>query len=202
MPAMDPQPFLKLAFILGIIAEILIRNPYKNAISRNKIKDRRVDSAEKLELLLLFVAGYLIPALYIFTPWLNFANYRLPDWAGLAGVIMLTAAVYIFWRAHVDLGLNWSPSLEMREQHTLITHGVYSRIRHPMYASQWLWVIAQPLLLQNWIAGFLGVVAFAPLYFLRVPREEQMMLDHFGDEYRRYMDQSGRVMPPLVRRAN
>jgi hypothetical protein len=46
-----------------------------------------------------------------------------------------------------------------------------------MYASMWLWGIGQALVLQNWIAGWAGLVSFAPLYLLRVPREEQMMLE-------------------------
>jgi protein-S-isoprenylcysteine O-methyltransferase Ste14 len=80
---------------------------------------------------------------------------------------------------------------------TLITHGVYRTIRHPMYASGSLLSLAQALLLQNWVAGPAGVVAFLPLYFVRVPREEQMMLDHFGDDYRSYAAQTGRIVPRL-----
>jgi protein-S-isoprenylcysteine O-methyltransferase Ste14 len=53
--------------------------------------------------------------------------------------------------------------------------------------------------LQNWIAGWAGLVSFAPLYLLRVPREEQMMLDEFGGWYRAYMDRTGRVVPRLER---
>ncbi len=192
---MDAQLVFKIVYIVGIIAEIIIRAPIRAAARKNKISDSRIDWRERSELLLLFVGGYLVPAIYILTPWLDFANYRLPDWAGWLGVVIFIVAIFVFWKAHQDLGVNWSPSLELREDHTLITRGIYASIRHPMYASQWLWVIAQPLLLQNWLAGFLGILSFAPLYFLRVPREEQMMLDRFGDRYRSYMRQTGAVMP-------
>jgi protein-S-isoprenylcysteine O-methyltransferase Ste14 len=99
--------------------------------------------------------------------------------------------------AHADLGLNWSPSLEIREKHELITRGIYGVIRHPMYASQWLLVIAQPLLLQNWIAGFLNFLVFIPFYLLRVKAEERMMLDSFGAQYQEYMKNTGGVLPKL-----
>jgi protein-S-isoprenylcysteine O-methyltransferase Ste14 len=66
-----------------------------------------------------------------------------------------------------------------------------------MYASQCLWGFAQALLLHNWIAGCAGLVAFLPLYLVRVPREERMMLDHFGDDYRAYCVQTGRIVPRL-----
>jgi protein-S-isoprenylcysteine O-methyltransferase Ste14 len=52
-------------------------------------------------------------------------------------------------------------------------------------------------LLQNWVAGPAGVVAILPLYVVRVPREKQMMLDHFGDDYRAYCSHTGRILPRL-----
>jgi protein-S-isoprenylcysteine O-methyltransferase Ste14 len=38
---------------------------------------------------------------------------------------------------------------------------------------------------------------FVPFYFLRVPAEEKMMQETFGDEYRKYMKETGRVLPKL-----
>jgi protein-S-isoprenylcysteine O-methyltransferase Ste14 len=66
-----------------------------------------------------------------------------------------------------------------------------------MYAAMWLWGMAQTLLLQNWIVGWAGLVLFVPMYVLRVPREEQMMIEQFGEAYREYMIQTGRVVPRL-----
>jgi protein-S-isoprenylcysteine O-methyltransferase Ste14 len=117
---------------------------------------------------------------------------------GGVGAILMTLAIWLFWRSHADLGRNWSPSLQLREGHELVTEGVYRHIRHPMYASEWLWSIAQALMLQNWVAGWAGLALFTPLYVLRVPREEQMMLDQFGEEYRAYMNRTGRIVPQLT----
>ena len=72
-------------------------------------------------------------------------------------------------------------------------------IRHPMYAAHWLWGLSQPLLLQNRIAGFAMLVSLLPLYLVRMPQEERMMLEHFGEEYRSYMGRTGRVVPRLRR---
>ena len=110
-------------------------------------------------------------------------------------MVFIILALIVFWRAHADLKTNWSPSLETREKHELITHGIYGYIRHPMYASQWLWVIAQPLLLQNWLAGWLDLFVFILFYVLRVRAEEKMMIDTFGDQYRDYMKKVGGVFP-------
>ncbi len=64
-----------------------------------------------------------------------------------------------------------------------------------MHATFWLFGVAQALSLHNWIAGFSGLVAFAPLYYVRVPRVERMMLECFGPEYEAYMVPTGRLPP-------
>lgn len=184
-------------FFAVLVIEMVIRAPLNKKRRAERMSERRVTSQEIAILLLLFLGGFVAPLLYALTNWLDFADYTLPAWAGWLGVLIISAGLYIFWRAHADLGLNWSPSLEIREKHELITHGIYGVIRHPMYASQWLVALAQPLLLQNWIAGFLNLLAFVPFYVLRVRAEEQMMLDSFGAEYSEYQNRTGGVLPKL-----
>ena len=188
----------KATYVIALVIEIIIRLPYDRARRRTPVADDRVSRTEGVVLWLLLLGGFIFPMLYIFTPWLAFADYDLPDWAGWVGVALAVAALGVFWRAHVDLGRNWSPSLQLMEQHTLVTHGIYRFIRHPMYASQLILTVAQMLLLQNWIAGPGGLLLFLPLYFLRVPREEQMMLEKFGEQYRAYIRRTGRVLPSFT----
>ena len=178
-----------------LIVEIIIRVPLNQKRKQQKMSAQRVTGQERILLGLLSLGGFFVPIVYAATNWLEFANYRLPAWTSWLGVLLAAGAVFVFWRGHADLGLNWSPSLEIREKHELITHGIYGVIRHPMYASQWLLVIAQPLLLQNWIAGFIGLLVFIPFYFLRVKAEEQLMTEAFGDQYRAYMEKVGGVLP-------
>ncbi len=186
-----------IAFWGTIVAQMVIRAPLNKKRRLEKMSERQVTGKEKSILGLLFLGGFLLPLLYSTTSWLDFANYTLPVWAGWIGVVLIAAALYVFWRAHADLGLNWSPTLEIHEKHELITRGIYGVIRHPMYASQWVLAIAQPLLLQNWLVGFANLIIFIPFYFLRVQAEEKMMQDSFGDEYRNYMKKTGAVFPKL-----
>ena len=183
------------AYFLALIVEIIIRAPIDRKRRQGRISERRVTTQEQILLGLLTLGGFVVPLIYTFTNWLDFANYTLPGWAGWIGVLLAAGALFLFWRAHADLGLNWSPSLEIREKHELITRGIYGVIRHPMYASQWLLSLATPLLLQNWIAGFLNFLVFIPFYLLRVKAEEQMMLDSFGAPYQEYLQKTGGVLP-------
>jgi protein-S-isoprenylcysteine O-methyltransferase Ste14 len=167
---------------------------------QNTIADERAATGLEKPLMLFVLLGMqVIPLVYILSSWLDFADYRLPTTAGLVvgwiGAAVFAVALWLLWRSHADLGRNWSPTLQIREEHSLVTRGVFHHIRHPMYAAHWLWAVAQALLLQNWIAGLAMMAAFLPLYLHRVTREEQMMLEHFGDEYRSYMNRTGRIVP-------
>ena len=184
-------------YLVAIVIETIIRAPLNKKRRQEKMSTQRFTQQEKTLLGLLFLGMMVIPIIYAATNWLDFANYTLPAWAGWLGVLLIGGAIFVFWRAHADLGLNWSPTLEIREKHELITGGIYGWIRHAMYASQWLWVIAQPLLLQNWIAGFINLIVFIPFYILRVRAEEQLMLEQFGEQYRSYMQKVGAVFPKI-----
>jgi protein-S-isoprenylcysteine O-methyltransferase Ste14 len=74
-------------------------------------------------------------------------------------------------------------SLEIRENHQLVSGGVYKLIRHPMYSSLFLYSASQAFLLPNWIIGPAGVITFTVLFLLRLRSEGQMMLDKFGPVY-------------------
>jgi protein-S-isoprenylcysteine O-methyltransferase Ste14 len=179
----------------AIVVEMVIRAPINKERKKEKMTEQRVSSQEKNLLLLLLLGMFIVPLIYSASNWLDFANYTLPTWGGWVGVVLIVLALIVFWRAHADLKTNWSPSLEIREKHELITRGIYGYIRHPMYASQWLWVLAQPLLLQNWLAGWLDLVVFIFFYLLRVRAEEKMMIDAFGEQYKEYMKKVGGVFP-------
>ncbi|MCG8364555.1 MAG: isoprenylcysteine carboxylmethyltransferase family protein [Pseudanabaenales cyanobacterium] len=191
-------PILKIAFLIGLVFSSIIRIPHQRENKQNTIIDNRKTAQENGLLFLVFLGMFVFPIIYIFiTPWFNFANYALPGWANILGVLTFAIALWLFWRSHHDLGKNWSPTLQVREEHTLITHGVYQTIRHPMYTSIWLWSIAQGLLLTNWIAGISGVIAFGILYFVRIGNEERMMLEQFGDQYQEYIQKTKRLLPYL-----
>src|SRR5688572_23741139 len=171
----NDMSLFKILYWVGIIVEMAIRAPLRKTWKAAPKTDRRVSSTEKVLLGLFSVTSVFLPLIYSVTNWLDFANYSLPTWLGWLGVFLLACALLIFARAHLDLKSNWSPTLEIRQDHSLVTNGIYRYIRHPMYASQWVWVIAQSLLLQNWLAGPSALIVFIPFYLLRVQAEEKMM---------------------------
>jgi protein-S-isoprenylcysteine O-methyltransferase Ste14 len=188
------QPW-NLVFLIGFVVYVSLRGVFKQRTKSNKQAVSRADALEKTLMAIVIPGGLLLPLVYLFTPWLGFADYHLPASAPWFGTVLMIAALWLFWRSHADLGQNWSVTLELRQGHQLVKHGVYRSIRHPMYASIWLWCLAQGLLLENWLAGWYALLAFALMYFVRTPREERMMCESFGQEYRDYMQQTGRLFP-------
>lgn len=184
-----------LLYLLSIGVAIAIRVPYSRQY--RKLPEARKDTTrfEGVAMLLWFVGAQVLPIFYIFAGAFAFADYPRRVWLAVMGVGVLVAAMWLLRQAHVDLGRNWSAVIETRAGQELVTGGVYTHIRHPMYAAHWLWALAQALLLANWLVGLAGLVTFLPLYLSRTPREEAMMLEQFGDEYRAYMQHTGRVMP-------
>jgi len=182
-------------FFVGFVIYLSIRGVHARRTKSLEKVHRQVDALEKFLLVLVISTSTLLPVLYLFTPWLAFADYRLPTFVPWCGAAIMACAIWLFWRSHADLGQNWSVTLEVRKGHQLVTHGVYRWIRHPMYAAIFLWCIAQALLLPNWLAGWSALATFSAMYFLRTPREERMMCEHFGQEYLDYMGQTGRLFP-------
>jgi protein-S-isoprenylcysteine O-methyltransferase Ste14 len=192
------QPW-NMVFAVGFVVYVATRGKFAAGTKSNESMDRRVGLQEKILLSVVISTSLLLPILYLLTPLFSFADYELPEWVHACGLVMMIGGLWLFWRSHADLGLNWSPTLETRKGHEIISHGVYRRIRHPMYSAIWLFSIAQGLLLNNWLAGWAVVLAFAVMYFLRTPKEEEMMIDHFGNAYKEYMAETGRLFPRIRR---
>jgi len=190
----------ELVWFIAFIFMFLIRLPFTRQVKTNQITFELRDVTEKLLLLGMFASMMLLPGVYLLTPWLDFADYAVPNQLVVVAALLQLPYLWLFWRSHADLGRNWSPTLELHQQHKLVTNGVYARLRHPMYSAIWLSVITQPFLLHNWIAGFLIVPAFLLLTIMRIPREEAMLRQQFGQDYDDYIARTGRLLPRLQQR--
>ena len=150
-------------------------------------------------MLLWGLAAGVVPFFYIFAGWIDFANYPFAFgpfvWA--AGILLFFAAIWMVHRSHVDLGKMWGSNVAPEKGGRLVKEGVYERIRHPMYTGHLLWGVAQTLLFPNYLAGPLALVLIMILLVLRIPREEKLLLQEFGEEYRQYMKSTGKFLPSL-----
>jgi protein-S-isoprenylcysteine O-methyltransferase Ste14 len=180
---------------IGAVAWFSIMYPHIRR-SRKMRTTQRPDATRERVLMLISLSGlFLIPAFYTITGIPQFADYAFHSLQAWIGVVVLVCAVVLFFHTHRRLGRSWSVTLEIRENQGLVTDGIYRFVRHPMYSAYFLWVLSQALLLPNWIAGPAGLVGFGTLFAFRVRREEEMMLEAFGEPYAAYAARTKRIIP-------
>lgn len=192
-------------FVVEYCIAMVIRLPALKRAAGEVAHEDRTTRTEWIIMPLSFIGMQLLPLLYAFTSWFNAAEYDISERrkrrAGVTGACTFGAGLVLLWKAHHDLGRSWTSRVKLWKDQQLVTDGVYAYIRHPIYAAHWLWVIGQALMLPNWLVGPAGILTYLPVYLHRVPREEAMLVEHFGDAYRDYMQRTGAVLPRIVHRS-
>jgi len=195
---MMTQTVAAIIWFAGLVGWYIIRHPFERKAKKIGVSKSLFDRRESGLLAVALLGLFVIPAIYVLTGFpASFDRPFVPAIAWL-GALTTVAALWVFRRSHVDLGRNWSISLEVREQHVLVKTGIYQFVRHPMYSSFFLLGLAQALLLPNWFAGLAGIAGAGILFVFRVRREEQMMLESFGDDYRSYIAHTKRIVPWVI----
>ena len=189
--AMNPW-FAKTIILVGTVAMLVIPASLHRG---GGIKVARSRKGPLERGLLAFTSlGFLLPLVWVATPVFTFADYPLRLIPFIAGTLCIGLGLWYFHRSHADLGTNWSITLEVRERHQLVTHGIYRHVRHPMYLALLLYSMGQSLVLPNWVAGPSYLAAIVLLFALRVGPEERMMLEEFGTDYEAYMTRTKRLV--------
>lgn len=128
--------------------------------------------------------------------WMEWSSVSLPVSLRWAGVIaLLTGAALLVWTFRT-LGTNLTDTVVTRQTHTLVVNGPYRWIRHPLYSSAGLFIVAMSLIAANWFF-FVAGVALLSILIARTRIEEQNLVARFGDSYQRYMERTGRFVPRL-----
>jgi len=145
----------------------------------------------------IVLEGLSLPVFYALVAWLDrIGVFTFPDWPALRwlGVSFFAAGDMIRLLALRELGSLYSALLTTQVGHQLIPTGLYRRIRHPFYLGQ---VVAEPgvMLALRIPLAILIVAASVPFVVKRMNREEQILLDHFGDSYRSYCARTYRLLP-------
>jgi protein-S-isoprenylcysteine O-methyltransferase Ste14 len=114
------------------------------------------------------------------------------------GVVLAVFSAGLKLWTFKTLDRNLTDTVVTREQHSLVTTGPYRWVRHPFYSSLAVDVIGAGLVTANWFVWLTGVMAFV-LIWLRTRTEERNLVARFGDEYREYRKNTGRLVPWIGR---
>jgi protein-S-isoprenylcysteine O-methyltransferase Ste14 len=188
----------EIVWFAGLVAWYIIRYPFERRAKKVGVTKSLFGWRESGLLSLAFLGLWIVPLIYSLTGFPAALDRPLIPTIAILGVVALCGALLLFYRSHADLGRNWSISLEIRNEHRLVTTGIYRFVRHPMYSSFFLLAVAQLMLLPNWFAGATGLIGVGMLYAFRIRQEERMMTERFGAEYREYVAHTARLIPWLV----
>jgi protein-S-isoprenylcysteine O-methyltransferase Ste14 len=108
-------------------------------------------------------------------------------------VLLIVSTLFALW-ARVTLGLMWSSMPAVREHHELRMDGPYQITRHPIYTSI-LGMLLGTAMLAGWGPALPGLIAIAAIFIYRIPREEKLMTETFGERYTAYKHQVPRLVP-------
>jgi protein-S-isoprenylcysteine O-methyltransferase Ste14 len=182
-------------WLAGVLAGNLIRLPYYKDHYMNSVQFSQKDFREYLVMSSIALGFVFLPIFWIYFDFM--IAYRWPQslLTLILGICLAPISLWFFYRSHFDLKKQWSPSLEIRKDHELVTHGVYQITRNPMYFAVLVWAICQILLIPHFVAGFAAMLSLIPLFIYRLPREEKMMSQHFGQSYLEYKNKTRRIIP-------
>lgn len=138
--------------------------------------------------------GYLLLPTYF-----GWAKMPLPVWLRWAGVLAGGLCSLLMCWTLSSLGKNLTDTVITRANASLVTSGPYRWVRHPFYVTAALLMASVTVIAANWLIGASSLLVLV-LLAIRTPKEEQKLLERFGQAYRDYRDNTGRFLPRVGRR--
>ncbi len=186
-------------FVFVFLTFSVIRAYYHRLAERTRGQAEYREGRTHVVLRMLVGIPFMLTlAVYMVRPSiLGWAKLDLPAWMQWVGLALGLASLPLIWWVQSALGSNFSTVLHVRDEHTLVTSGPYRWVRHPMYTVLYMNLLAAFLLTENLLIGGVFLLSLTLIVASRVQREEQTMLEKFGEQYRDYMQQTGRFLPRL-----
>lgn len=114
------------------------------------------------------------------------------------GALILLVGCFVNIKGRLNLGKNWSNQIKIYKDHSFVSSGVYSLVRHPLYASIIWMFFGASLIYVNYLAFLSNLVVFIPFMYYRAKQEENLLMKEFED-YKNYQIKVGMFFPKLFR---
>lgn len=178
-------------FLLSAPVAIYLISQGRSGMQRGKERGE-ADSSFVLLIVLTVATGFFIP----FFSGRKITQVNLSDFFNYTGLLLFHLGMLVRFVAVRTLKRQFSLYVTIQENHQLITTGIYSQIRHPIYLGGLL-TLAGFVLLFPTLLGFLFIFFYFMLLGHRMVQEEKLMLKHFGSVYEEYISKSYRLIPHI-----
>lgn len=129
--------------------------------------------------------------------WLRENFIEHTNFVGIIGLLISVSGAIIACTSRYILGKNWSLSVQKKENHQLIIHGIYKMVRHPIYTGILLLFIGNAIIVGDYRAIIAVLIVFISLW-LKLKKEEKLLIEIFGMEYVVYKSQTKALIPYLL----
>ena len=108
-------------------------------------------------------------------------------------VLLLAGLGFAVW-ARVHLGQYWSGSVALKAGHHLIQTGPYRWVRHPIYTGILIGIAGTAVAIGE-VRGFFALGLLTLIFWFKSRSEERLLMTQFGQEYTRYREEVGALLP-------
>lgn len=195
---MQPEQLFRIALILILVSMAGISGTFRSRARRDSGTIERSKEGWKMGAMRLIFALllYLPIFTYMINPtWMDWSRIVLPDWLRWTGLGIGIIVVPLIYQVFSTIGANISETILTKDSHQLVTTGIYTRIRHPLYMVAGLSLVSFSLLTANWFVSAMSTISIVLIVMVVVPKEEDQLILKFGDDYRDYQKRSGKVWP-------
>ncbi len=116
------------------------------------------------------------------------------SWQSMIGLALFMIGLTIMIIGQVTLRRNYSGTVVIRNDHQLITQGIYRFTRNPMYLGLIMVVIGLPVYAVS-LYGFLSSLILVPIILNRIRLEEKLLTAEFQDAYQKYKETTKKLIP-------
>ena len=121
-------------------------------------------------------------------------NLSLFSVQSIIGLALIIFGFIIMIVGQVTLYKNYSGTVVIREDHQLITHGIYRFTRNPIYLGGIMVVTGLPVYVAS-LYGFLTSLVLIPIILNRIRLEENLLGEEFQDAYQKYKETTKKLIP-------
>ena len=139
------------------------------------------------------VAQFFLFALF-FIDW-NFYSYQLPSWLGYIFIFFVVVGLLVVIFGILSLNVNLSPFPTPRNNASLISHGIYKHIRHPIYTGIIIALFAYTFYSFS-VFRLIVTLALVIVFYFKTKLEERLLRERY-EKYRDYMRRTGRFFPKI-----
>ena len=154
--------------IMGVV--LFIKSP---ALLKKRLNEKESENTQKWVVALsglMFIAAFVIPALDF-----RFSITKVPLWCVIVSAALFLIGYAMFAEVMRE-NAYLSRTIEVQEEQTVISTGLYAIVRHPMYLATLFMFIPMPLILGSFL-GLIPIAAYPVIIVIRIINEENLLTE-------------------------